>query len=355
VIRALTVVHQLTVGWPQRPGFASARDLLVADRGGDIRLDAMPPPAVRAVRQAWQPILTGAECAIHGDAGAGNVLVADDRVTLLDWDESRTDVPWFDFAFLPATAAAPVPVPMDALVTAGVTGGSHYHRFMRVDQLWRYPVKSVGGEQLAAATVGSLGVEGDRTVVVRNERDEVTWAGEIPALMQLRAVTVAPGAIDVVLPDGDRFRTDAPDADDRLSAAVQAKVTLTGRRPDQPGATLHLVTTTTLRSLSVALPDSVIDPTRFRPNLVLDDAVDDGTGHPEHGWIGRRLAIGAVRLRFTEGCDRCVMITKETPTVPHDRAVLRWVAREVGNTLGVYAAVEASGPVHVGDEARWLD
>ena len=120
MIRALTVVHQLTVGWPQRPGFASARDLLVADRGGDIRLDAMPPPAVRAVRQAWQPILTGAECAIHGDAGAGNVLVADDRVTLLDWDESRTDVPWFDFAFLPATAAAPVPVPMDALVTAGV-------------------------------------------------------------------------------------------------------------------------------------------------------------------------------------------------------------------------------------------
>ncbi len=226
---------------------------------------------------------------------------------------------------------------------------------MRVDQLWRYPVKSVGGERLAVATVGSLGIDGDRTVAVLDERDEVTWAGEIPALMLLRAVTSASGAIDVVLPDGERFRTDAPDADDRLSAAVQAKVTLAGHQPDRPHAALHVVTTTALRSLSLALPDSVIDPTRFRPNLVLDDAVDDGTGYPEHGWIGRRLAIGALRLRFTEGCDRCVVTTKETPTVPHDRAVLRWVAREVGNTLGVYAAVETSGPVRVGDEARWLD
>jgi uncharacterized protein YcbX len=226
---------------------------------------------------------------------------------------------------------------------------------MRVDELWRYPVKSVGGERLAVATVGPLGIGGDRTVAVLNERDEVTWAGEVPALMLLRAVTVASGAIDVVLPNGERFRTDAPDADDRLSAAVQAKVTLAGHRPDRPHTALHVVTTTTLRTLSLALPDSAIDPTRFRPNLVLDDAVDDGTGYPEHGWIGRRLAIGALRLRFTEGCDRCVMITRETPTVPRDRAVLRWVARELGNTLGVYAAVEASGPVRVGDEARWLD
>ena len=226
---------------------------------------------------------------------------------------------------------------------------------MRVDQLWRYPVKSVGGERLTAATVGAFGIEGDRTIAVLDERDEVTWAGEIPPLMQLRAVTVALGVADVVLPDGGRFRTDAPDADARLSAAVQAKVTLTAHQPDQPEAALHVVTTTTLRSLSLALPESVIDPTRFRPNLVLDDTLDDGTGYPEHGWIGRRLAIGALRLRFTGGCDRCVMITKETPTVPHDREVLRWVARETGNTLGVYAAVETPGPVRVGDEARWLE
>ncbi|MGC9665442.1 MOSC domain-containing protein [Planosporangium sp. 12N6] len=227
---------------------------------------------------------------------------------------------------------------------------------MRVDQLWRYPVKSVGGEPLTAATVGAHGIEGDRIIAVHDERDEVTWAGAVPALMRVRAVTVDAGVAELILPDGGRFRTDAPDADSRLSAAVHAKVRLAGRRPDPPGAALHILTTTALRSLSAALPDSAIDATRFRPNLVLDGVPDAaGTGYPEHGWIGRRMAIGALRLRVTGGCDRCVMITKETPTVPHDRAVLRWVARELDNTLGVYAEVEAPGRIRVGDEARWLD
>jgi Ser/Thr protein kinase RdoA (MazF antagonist) len=129
VVEALTVVHELTVGWPQRPGFASARQLLVADRGGDVRLDAMPPDGVRAVRAAWRPILDGAEdtresteCVNHGDVGAANILVDGRRVTLLDWDESRVDVPWFDFAFLPASVGLPENAPTDrqALITAGV-------------------------------------------------------------------------------------------------------------------------------------------------------------------------------------------------------------------------------------------
>lgn len=224
---------------------------------------------------------------------------------------------------------------------------------MRVDQLWRYPVKSVGGEPLTTATIGGYGIDGDRVVAVRDERDEVTWAGAIPELMRVRAVAVGGDVAELVLPDGERFRSDAPDADARLSAAVNAKVTLAGHRPDKPDAALHVLTTTTLRSLARALPESAIDATRFRPNLVLDGV--PGTGRPEHDWLGRRMAIGALRLRFTEGCDRCVMITKETPSVPHDPAVLRWVARELGNTLGVYAAVESPGQVRVGDEARWLD
>jgi uncharacterized protein YcbX len=227
---------------------------------------------------------------------------------------------------------------------------------MRVDQLWRYPVKSVSGEPLSAAAIGVLGIEGDRVVAVHDEQDEVTWAGAIPPLMQVRAVTVDAGPTELILPNGERFHVGAPDADGRLSAAVGAKVKLVGHRPDRPDAALHVLTTTSLRSLGRALPDSAVDATRFRPNLVLDGAFDEGgTGYPEHGWIGRRLAIGALRLRFTEGCDRCVMITKETPSVPHDRAVLRWVAREIGNTFGAYAAVEAPADVRVGDEAHWLE
>jgi uncharacterized protein YcbX len=238
----------------------------------------------------------------------------------------------------------------------------------------------VGGEQLTDAAIGSLGINGDRVVAVRDERDEITWAGAVPALMQVQAAALGAeagraavlgaeaggaavlgaeagvAAADLILPDGARVRTDAPDAATRLSAAVAAKVSLTPHRPDDPEAALHVLTTTTLRTLGQALPDSAVDASRFRPNLVLDDVPDDDrTGYPEHRWIGRRMAIGAVRLRFTRGCERCVVITKETPTVPHDREVLRWVARELGSTFGVYAAVETPGDVRIGDEARWLD
>ncbi|MEU5701085.1 MOSC domain-containing protein [Streptomyces aurantiacus] len=232
---------------------------------------------------------------------------------------------------------------------------------MRVDQLWRYPVKSVGGERLTAATVDALGIEGDRGIAIHDEREEITWAGAVPALMRLRAVALGPGVAELVLPDGRRFRSDAPDAASRLSAAVQAKVTpVEHQPPHQPDTALHVLTTTALRSLASTLPDSAMDASRFRPNLVLDDVPGDvpgdhATGYPEHDWIGRRMVVGTLRLRFTQGCDRCVMITKETPTVPHDRAVLRWVARELGNSFGVYAAVEKPGHVRIGDKARWLD
>jgi uncharacterized protein YcbX len=75
---------------------------------------------------------------------------------------------------------------------------------MRVDQLWRYPVKSVGGEQLADARVGVLGIDGDRVLAVRDEQDEVTWAGAVPELMRVRAMTAGAGGPELILPDGRR-------------------------------------------------------------------------------------------------------------------------------------------------------
>jgi Ser/Thr protein kinase RdoA (MazF antagonist) len=119
-VAALAALHEMTVGWPQRPGFASSRQLLTGHRGGDVRLDAMPDEAVEVLRAAWRPVVTGAECVNHGDVGAGNILVTDTGIALLDWDESRVDVPWFDFAFLPPDVEINVPVDAGALRTAGV-------------------------------------------------------------------------------------------------------------------------------------------------------------------------------------------------------------------------------------------
>lgn len=120
VVATVAAVHRLTVGWPQRPGFATATDLLHRDRAGDVRLDLMPADAAAVVRAAWRPVLTGPTGVVHGDVGGGNILVDDDRVTLLDWDESRVDVPWFDYAFLPDEVEVPSPVARCDLVTAGL-------------------------------------------------------------------------------------------------------------------------------------------------------------------------------------------------------------------------------------------
>jgi Ser/Thr protein kinase RdoA (MazF antagonist) len=94
-------LHRLTVGWPPRPGFRSARDLLTEWRGGDVDLSRMPGEVVRLVRSAWEELPDGPYPVIHGDPGPSNVKLVDGRVALLDWDEARVDCPWFDLADLP--------------------------------------------------------------------------------------------------------------------------------------------------------------------------------------------------------------------------------------------------------------
>ncbi|WP_165945208.1 phosphotransferase [Micromonospora sp. KC723] len=120
VAEQLAVLHAATGGWPQRPGFAASGALLDGDRGGDVRLDAAPAPVARLVRSAWLPVQQGPRCVVHGDVGPTNVLVDGSRVTLLDWDEARVDVPWFDYAFLPDEVPTPWPGDRAQLRAAGL-------------------------------------------------------------------------------------------------------------------------------------------------------------------------------------------------------------------------------------------
>lgn len=124
VVAVLRRVHNLTAGWPQRPGFASSRDLLTVERGGDVDLAAMPADGVALVRAAWRPLADGATCAIHGDVGGGNVLIHDGTAALIDWDESRVDIPALDYAHLPSEVGAHLPPEVSAgrrtLTRAGV-------------------------------------------------------------------------------------------------------------------------------------------------------------------------------------------------------------------------------------------
>ena len=93
--------HRLSAHLPQRPGFASSRELCATMLGGDVDLTGMPPDLVSRLRAAWAGVPTSPTCAIHGDLSEGNLAMAPSgRPILYDFDEARRDHPGFDRAAL---------------------------------------------------------------------------------------------------------------------------------------------------------------------------------------------------------------------------------------------------------------
>ena len=86
-------LHRLTHGWPQRPGWRSLVDFLDLDTATRIDLGAMSPEGVVRCRAIWSRLAGRERCVVHGDPTPGNIRMTADRVALIDWDESRVDVP----------------------------------------------------------------------------------------------------------------------------------------------------------------------------------------------------------------------------------------------------------------------
>lgn len=275
---------------------------------------------------------------------------------------------------------------------------------MELSQIWRYPVKSMIGERVDRADVELGGVVGDRAWAVRDEvRGGIRGAKKIGGLMRLAATYESgPGSsVVVTLPDGEKVRAGDDGTDAAVSAALGHEVTMWprlpptaldhyrrgapdsddlleelraifGREPDEPlpdlsvfppeileyesplgtyfdAFPLLVMTTSTMCSLADALPDSVVDVRRFRPNLVVDTG--DEPGYPERDWVGRTLQVGPALLEVVVGCPRCVMVTLPIDeATPQDRSLLRHVVKELDQDVGVYARVLRAGPVAVGDE-----
>jgi uncharacterized protein YcbX len=260
--------------------------------------------------------------------------------------------------------------------------------------LWRYPVKSMMGEQLNAGEVTDRGLLGDRAyALVDRETGKVASAKfprKWPTLLAHRATYVEPPAgaeglpaVRITLPDGRIIRSDDPDVDRVLSTDLGREVALDRSAPEAPsleeywpdmegldhrdalteeamppgtffdGAFVHLLTTATLDRLRQLYPEGRFEVRRFRPNVVV--APTDGqAGFIENEWVGRSLAIGdEVRLRITQPCQRCVMTTIAQDDLPKDLGILRAAARHNNVNVGVYATVERPGRVRRGDEV-WL-
>ena len=90
-------LHELTPGWPQRPGWRSSTELLHAETGTRIDLNAMPSEAVARCRAAWARLAGRETRVVHGNPNSpGNVRMTANQVALIDWDEARVDVPLLD-------------------------------------------------------------------------------------------------------------------------------------------------------------------------------------------------------------------------------------------------------------------
>ena len=108
---------------------------------------------------------------------------------------------------------------------------------------------------------------------------------------------------------------------------------------------LSLLTTQTLASLG-RLVGTGLAAGRFRPNLLVDAV---GPDFAEDAWVGRVLRIGGLRMRVDMRDQRCVMVTIDPVTLHRNPAILRAIARERDNRLGVYGSTVEPGQVAVGD------
>ena len=272
--------------------------------------------------------------------------------------------------------------------------------------VWRYPVKSMLGEELDACEVTERGLTGDRAyALVDAENGKVAsiknprkWA----RLFECRAEFLdGSRGVRITMPDGATVSAAEPEAAELLSALFGRKATLetsaagapvleelwldgspdgravtdeTFAKGSPPGTffdygVVHLVTTATLGRLHELYPEGRFDSRRFRPNFLVQSENGD-SGFVENAWVGKTVAIGngadGVELRVTDPCPRCVMTTLAQEDLPADPGILRTAARHnrlVGGegrgpegvyaaSVGVYASVLKGGIVRRGDPVR---
>lgn len=272
-----------------------------------------------------------------------------------------------------------------------------------VVSLWRYPIKSMMGEELNASFVTRRGLLGDRARAVIDMSDGKVASAKNPrkwsSLFDFRATYVSPLDVGkelpparIALPDGGYLESDRDDVNKRLSELLGRDVELRQQEPEEEGvvettrpnpwmgtleeywpdieglayrdhvtdeqmpegtffdlATVHVLTTATLDRLRELYPGGRFEVRRFRPNIVVRPE-NGAAGFVENDWIDRELRIGDARLKVTGPCPRCVMTTLPQGDLPKDPGILRTAAQHNAVAVGVYASVIEKGRVRRGDQ-----
>ncbi len=204
---------------------------------------------------------------------------------------------------------------------------------MWVQEIWRYPVKSMAGELLASAQIKSQGIEGDRIVQVRASGGRILTSRTRPLLLRHRGSLSCSGE-----PLVDGLPWNSPEVSKQVEAAAGRGAKLQRGEPVFDVLPLLVATDGMLQATGY-------DRRRFRPNLVLGGV----QGLAERGWEGKTLRIGNVILGLEDLRARCIMTTFDPDTGQQDLSVLRRIQRDFGGVLGLNTYVIQPGLIRTGD------
>jgi uncharacterized protein YcbX len=270
----------------------------------------------------------------------------------------------------------------------------------RVVSIWRYPVKSMLGEELNSSYVTERGLAGDRSYALIDQETGKVASAKNPRkwgkLFDFRtafiedpppqvAENILP-PVRITFPDGTHiYSSDQDNIDHTLSSVVGREVRLIRANLEKPSyeeywpdieglaqrekvtdeamppqtffdiAVIHIFTTSTINRLRELYPEGRFEVRRFRPNIVVESAAssEEKKDFIENLWVGKKLTIGEdIVLKVTGPCTRCVMITLPQGDLPKDLDILRTVAQYNRVTAGVYASVHRGGTIRRGDQVR---
>ncbi len=220
-----------------------------------------------------------------------------------------------------------------------------------IADLWRYPVKSFGGERIRSIFVGPYGFHGDRRFAAITPDGAVVTARRRTAMLGFRARFPDRDRIEqarVTAPGGQELAVDDPDLSRLLTNELghDALMARSGAGVFD-AAPIHIVTDRSLRQID-AWVGQELDVARFRPNIVVE-LEPELPAFAEADWIDRDLVIGQVEVRIVSPTERCVVTTIDPDTLDRERAVLARLASERDNLFGVYAHVTQPGWLRIGD------
>ncbi len=212
---------------------------------------------------------------------------------------------------------------------------------MRVAELWRYPVKSLAGEQIDVAEIHADGVAGDRRILVYNQQTgRVITSRTHPKLLGLKATINQAGE---VLINGRSWN------DSESEQAIMTAAGLNARLARWDGVerfdVLPLLVVT-----DGAIKEFGYDHRRLRPNIVIGGV----EGLAEREWVGRKMRIGEAIVEFAQLRERCVMTTYDPDTQKQNHDVLRHIVKKFDGTMALDTAVIQGGRIAVGDAVELI-